>query len=149
AKRREVAEQLLEAKAAAEDAAEAVDKQRDELERMLADAGVGGAGAASARLAAALATAQAELASAEEKLEQRPNLEQTIARRREEEAVASELANHLNANRFEAWVLSEALAALIDGANELIDDLTGGAYSLALDDRRIEVVDHRNADERR
>ena len=149
AKRREVAEQLLEAKAAAEDAAEAVDKQRDELERMLADAGVGGAGSASARLAAALATAKAELASVEEKLEQRRNLEQTIARRREEEAVASELAKHLNANRFEAWVLSEALAALIDGANELIDDLTGGAYSLALDDRRIEVVDHRNADERR
>ena len=63
--------------------------------------------------------------------------------------MASALANHLRANRFEAWVLAEALATLVDGANQLLADLTGGVYSLALDDRRIEVVDHRNADERR
>ncbi len=147
--REALTERLVEARAAVEDATAAAEKQRDELERRLADADVEGTGPASARLAAALATAQADLARINERCEERRRLEADIARRKEEEAVASALANHLRANRFEAWVLAEALATLVDGANQLLADLTGGVYSLALDDRRIEVVDHRNADERR
>lgn len=144
-----LSERLVEARAAAEEAAASVEKQRDELERILAEAGVEGAGSASARLAAAVATARADLARITERCEERRGLEADITQRSEEEAVASTLANHLRANRFEAWVLSEALATLVDGANHLLADLTSGSYSLALDDRRIEVVDHRNADERR
>jgi exonuclease SbcC len=39
---------------------------------------------------------------------------------------------------------------LVDGATELLRDLSGGAYSLGLDDNSaFLVVDHRNADEQR
>lgn len=62
--------------------------------------------------------------------------------------LAHELARLLNANHFEKWVLDEAVAVLVEGATELLLDLSGGAYSLGLDDRaNFLVVDHRNADE--
>ena len=47
-------------------------------------------------------------------------------------------------------MLDETLAGLVDGATELLLELSAGAYSLALDERsNFWVVDHRNADERR
>ncbi|MCU1455565.1 MAG: hypothetical protein JWN46_3711, partial [Acidimicrobiales bacterium] len=62
--------------------------------------------------------------------------------------VAKELARLLNANHFEKWVLDEALAVLVEGATELLLDLSAGSYSLGLDERsNFLVVDHRNADE--
>lgn len=62
--------------------------------------------------------------------------------------LAHELARLLNANHFEKWVLDEAVAVLVEGATELLLDLSGGAYSLGLDERaNFLVVDHRNADE--
>ncbi|MCU1351784.1 MAG: exonuclease SbcC, partial [Acidimicrobiales bacterium] len=62
--------------------------------------------------------------------------------------VAKELARLLNANHFEKWMLDEALAVLVEGATELLLDLSDGAYSLGLDERsNFLVVDHRNADE--
>ncbi len=101
-------------------------------------------------VAAARATAQSEagrLATA---------LEQAVALRAEQEtsqevvAVARTLALHLRADRFEKWLLDEALQDLVDGATGSLYGLSGGAYSLCLDDRReFAVVDHRNADERR
>jgi exonuclease SbcC len=42
--------------------------------------------------------------------------------------------------------LEEALETLVDGANRLLDDLTGGAYSLIAKESQFEVIDHRNAD---
>jgi len=59
--------------------------------------------------------------------------------------VASSLGAHLRANNFEAWLLEEAMDTLIDGANRLLDELSGGAYSLVARDGQFEVVDHRNA----
>ena len=62
--------------------------------------------------------------------------------------VARELARLLSAHHFEKWVLDEALAGLVAGATELLRELSGGAYSLGLDERsNFSVVDHRNADE--
>ncbi len=62
--------------------------------------------------------------------------------------VAGELAKHLSANHFEQWVLDEVLGSLVARATELLVDLSGGAYSLALDERsNFAVVDHRNADQ--
>jgi exonuclease SbcC len=64
--------------------------------------------------------------------------------------VAQELARHLSARGFEKWVLDEALSLLVAGATEILLELSAGAYSLGLDERsNFEVVDHRNADERR
>ena len=39
--------------------------------------------------------------------------------------VASALGTHLKANNFEAWLLEEAMEVLIDGANRLLDELSG------------------------
>jgi exonuclease SbcC len=59
--------------------------------------------------------------------------------------VASSLGTHLRSNNFEAWLLEEALDTLIDGANRLLDELSGGAYALKAKDSQFEVIDHRNA----
>lgn len=59
--------------------------------------------------------------------------------------VASSLGTHLRANNFERWLLEEAMEVLIDGANTLLADLSGGSYSLLARDSQFEVVDHRNA----
>lgn len=126
-----------------------LEEQRSRLAANLEELGVGGSGAASARLAAACATAAADLDRVRERRSQRETLEADLARFSQSGGVASALANHLRAGNFVGWFLAEALATLVEGANSLLDDLTRGAYSLALHDRSIEVIDHRNADERR
>lgn len=60
--------------------------------------------------------------------------------------VAAALGQHLKANSFEAWVMTEALEALVEGANQLLGDLSSGAYSLVVEKGGFAVVDHRNAD---
>ncbi|MEO5680942.1 MAG: SbcC/MukB-like Walker B domain-containing protein, partial [Acidimicrobiales bacterium] len=136
-------------RAAADAAAEAEDAR---LRAVLGAAGVTDVpGRAVAEVAAAaLAAAQAEearvsdLAAAAE-----------VARRRQAEAdeeagVAGSLALHLKADRFEKWLLDEAVAELLGGATTVLHELSAGAYSLVLDAKRdFAVVDHRNADERR
>jgi exonuclease SbcC len=66
----------------------------------------------------------------------------------EQQQVAEELGGHLRANRFEKWILDEALQRLVGGATEILRDLSAGAYSLTLDDKGADfaVVDHANAD---
>ena len=68
---------------------------------------------------------------------------------RSEAELARSLARHLQANGFEGWLMEEALEALVLGANRLLSELSGGAYSLRMDKRDFCVVDHRNADETR
>ncbi|NOY55357.1 MAG: exonuclease subunit SbcD [Actinobacteria bacterium] len=63
--------------------------------------------------------------------------------------VAGALEQHLRSNRFEAWLLEEALADLTVGANRLLHELSSGAYSLEAEGRGFTVIDHRNADGRR
>jgi exonuclease SbcC len=77
--------------------------------------------------------------------EHRANLTANI----EEAELAKTLGRHLSATGFEAWLMEEALAALVTGANLLLDDLAGGAYSLEVVKRDFRVIDHRNANERR
>jgi exonuclease SbcC len=64
---------------------------------------------------------------------------------------ARTLERHLNARNFEAWLLTKALRQLIADASEVLRGLSSGAYSLALnaESNTFEVIDHRNADERR
>lgn len=142
-------EQLIEARDVADRARVALEEQRADLERLLGEAGVEGNGSASARVAVAVAEAKAALDRLQERMEEKRSLEADSAEFSKQAAVASSLGNHLRANRFEAWLLAEALATLVEGANELLDDLTASAYSLALSGQTIEVVDHRNADELR
>jgi exonuclease SbcC len=64
--------------------------------------------------------------------------------------LANGLANHLKSNGFEQWLMQGALADLVDGANQLLVDLSGNGYSLSdEDDGTFQIVDHRNAGEKR
>lgn len=66
------------------------------------------------------------------------------------EAISATLANHLRANGFERWLMAGAISRLVVGANELLDELSSGGYALETDeDADFEIIDHRNADERR
>jgi exonuclease SbcC len=65
--------------------------------------------------------------------------------------VSDTLARHLAANRFEQWLLDEALHQLVAGATVILDELSGGAYALAVDGRTggFSVIDHTNASQAR
>lgn len=127
----------------------ALDERRSGLSTLLEDAGVGGTGSASARLAGACATAEADLERIRDQRQQRTRLETDLKGFEDNAAVASALANHMRAPNFVGWFVSAALATLVEGANSLLAELTHDAYSLVLDDGAIQVIDHRNADERR
>jgi DNA repair protein SbcC/Rad50 len=60
-------------------------------------------------------------------------------------AVAATLAQHLKANNFEAWLLEEALDALVAGASEILRELSAGQYDLMHRNREFYVVDHHDA----
>lgn len=74
---------------------------------------------------------------------------ETGALQKRNSAVAAALARALDAKGFEAWVLEEALHGLIEGANQVLESLAGGQYQLDLVRRDFEVIDRRNADQRR
>ncbi len=60
------------------------------------------------------------------------------------------LAEQLGARGFEAWLLDEALDALLEGASTWLELLSSGRYAMAVDDKKqFAVIDHANADERR
>jgi exonuclease SbcC len=69
----------------------------------------------------------------------------------EDRQVAESLAGHLAANRFEKWLLDEAVHRLVSGASAILGELTGNAYALSVDDRSgvFTVVDHTNASQAR
>lgn len=60
------------------------------------------------------------------------------------------LASQLGARGFEAWLLDEALDALLVGASTWLEQLSSGRYAMTVDDKnQFAVIDHANADERR
>ena len=63
--------------------------------------------------------------------------------------VAQMLGEVLKANRFESWLLLEAVEDLVARATVRLHELTGGQYSIVADERVFRIVDHRNADEER
>jgi exonuclease SbcC len=59
------------------------------------------------------------------------------------------LGQLLRADRFPEWLVAEALAVLTVDASEILRELTGNQYSLAVGDKEFVVIDHANADEPR
>jgi len=83
-----------------------------------------------------------------EVLAESAELEAHLAKHRSEAAVASELAGHLGAAGFERWLMAGAISDLVAGANDLLDQLSKGKYSLeADDDGAFSIVDHTKAGE--
>ncbi len=90
----------------------------------------------------------------------RSDLEQARARRAELDAirakvtglgsegeVARELGRLLHTNRFERWLMEEAMVDLAGTATERLYELSGGQYSLIARKAELSIQDHRNADE--
>ena len=128
-------------KAAAE-ARGALQERTDRLATMARRVGVELADVptAKARAEAALDQIRANLRRADE-------LRLVLMEATESRDVAKSVADHLKADRFERWLLDEALQLLVVGATARLHELAGGAYSLVLDDktRAFAVVDHVNA----
>lgn len=131
------------------------DEARARLERKLAgrcrELGVDVAsGSLIHACADALASARASRDQLAQDHERRERWQAELANVRETAAVAHELAQHLRSNRFEQWLLDEALERLAAGAGRTLRTLSGGQYSLEVDrHRNFAVIDHHNADERR
>ncbi len=94
--------------------------------------------------------ARNELQRIDEALDQTKKLDEEIAAAREDHDVADLLGSRLRSDRFEKWLLVEALDVLVRAASATLYELSSGQYSLrsSAEDEFV-VVDHRNADETR
>jgi exonuclease SbcC len=98
----------------------------------------------------ALARTEQEIERIDNALALASSLREAVKRETEEAAVAGALGQHLRSTGFERWLLEEAFRRLVTGATAILNELSSGQYSFEYDDRlNFEVVDHRNADERR
>jgi exonuclease SbcC len=102
-------------------------------------------------VAAAHARAEAAVARIDDRIAEAGRLRAEEATATATHQVADLLAGHLAANRFEKWLLDEALHQLVAAAAERLAELSGGAYSLAVDGRSggFAVVDHTHASQAR
>jgi exonuclease SbcC len=95
--------------------------------------------------AATRAASRAELL--EQRRDQARQVRDELAVTERRAQLSGALGQHLNAKRFEKWLLNRALRRLVAGASEVLIELSSGAYSLALgDDNNFLVIDHHNAD---
>lgn len=141
------------ARSAAETTAAALKSAAQARESLVADLEKSGLPAIepySVQVAAGVHAAQTAVDQMERAIEQAAELRQRIEAAESDLAVADALASHLRANGFEQWLMAGALVELVEGANQLIAQLSAGGYSLRSDDSgSFTIVDHRNADETR
>jgi exonuclease SbcC len=101
----------------------------------------------------AVVKAAAQAAEAADRIEadiaRAGELRETRGRLEEDADVAELLGKLLKADRFPEWLVAEALALLAVDASEILRQLTGGQFSLAVGEKEFVVIDHGNADERR
>ena len=101
-------------------------------------------------IVSALAEAAQEKKRIADAIDRARALREKVEAEREAAAVAGALGLHLKSTGFERWLLEEAFRRLASGATVILNELSSGQYSFAYDDKlNFEVVDHRNADERR
>jgi exonuclease SbcC len=98
----------------------------------------------------ALAKAEQQAERIERARERAAFLRDSVKKETEDAQVAGALGQHLRSTGFERWLLEEAFGRLVRGATSILRELSSGQYSFEYDDRlNFEVIDHRNADERR
>jgi exonuclease SbcC len=96
--------------------------------------------------AAELAVLQERVAQLERDIERAKELREEERARRQEAAVARELADLLRADRFQAFVQEEALRLLAEDGTRHLEELSGGRYAFDVEGQDFLVVDHWNAD---
>jgi exonuclease SbcC len=95
----------------------------------------------------ALADARPTLARIDEAIADREVRQAERDREHERAEVAESLHRLLNARNFERWVLDEVLDRLVEGATDVLHNLSGGGYSLVRTEKgEFAVIDHTNAD---
>jgi DNA repair protein SbcC/Rad50 len=101
---------------------------------------------APAAVAEQRARAEAALQRVRDDRARAARLDRQIAAHKEAADVASMLGNLLRANKFETWLCSEALSALVQEASATLMELTGDEYELTLTARNdLEVIDYSDA----
>jgi exonuclease SbcC len=138
-------------RAAAKAASTRFERQIQEQRNRCAECGVAALGGDPRDACAdALAAARETARRLRRDLETAETLRDELKTTDREGRIAKDLARHLDARNFERWLMTRALRRLVTGATHVLHELSGGAFSLALDDRNeFLVIDHRNADERR
>lgn len=148
ASRPELKAQLAAATGSADEHRRKLHRRRSELEATCRSAGLEIGDRPRDSAVQELARAEAELRRLEAEVEEAAELRAAADESRAEAAVSRALAEHLAANRFERWLLDAVLQQLVEVATVLLRELSGGAYSLVLEERRsraFAVVDHVNA----
>ncbi|MGC9669820.1 AAA family ATPase [Planosporangium sp. 12N6] len=138
------------AAASVADAERATASVRSRIGALFTAAGLAASTDDPARAAAvAVERAEAALRRVEERRADAARLREQRAAHERESQVARALSTHLRANNFERWLLEEALDSLVDGASEILRELSGGQYDLGHDKGEFFVVDHHDAGLRR
>lgn len=96
-------------------------------------------------LAARDSSAQAAIDAFDRDSAKHAALQQRVNELAEQEAVAKKLGHLLRSDGFEGWLMQSALDQLATRATERLFELSGGQYSLVLQDRAFAVRDHNNA----
>jgi exonuclease SbcC len=97
----------------------------------------------------ARATATERLERMQADLEHKVEFAAALEGFKDDAIVARALAGHLKVNGFERWLIEEVVHDLVVHANERLEQLSGGAYALAVDKSEFVIIDRLNADERR
>ncbi|MFN2388011.1 MAG: AAA family ATPase [Actinomycetota bacterium] len=147
----EVDAELRAAQHARDEAAERHTSAVATLERSCSECGLDlSAGDIAGATVAALTQATAEVGRIQTGIADAEKLRAEIAVDTATHSVAGALAQHLSAKGFERWMVNEALRRLVLGATEILQELSGGQYSLTIDDDgSFQVTDHHNANEMR
>lgn len=138
------------AEQAVSELAGAAESKRSAITARLDEVGVEPIQPFAVQVGAAFEAARAKVEMHEKALAEGKRLAEEVSSAESDVAVADTLAGHLRSNGFEQWLMAGALNDLVAGANQLLDQLSGGGYSLQSDDAgAFSIVDHRNADETR
>ena len=125
---------------------EALESARSDLSDWLEAIGLAVTKSPETDLALAIERLRTDIEAMSSVTEEAAELKSILVEKRVAAQIASALGTHLRSNNFEAWVMSEALEVLVEGANGLLGDLSSGAFSLRVSDGQFGVIDHRNAD---
>ena len=98
-------------------------------------------------MAVAVDRAQGDHRRAVEARQKRAELEARIEELHDEQTVFAQLGRLLQSDGFERWLLEEAVAGLVERANQHLLVLSGGQYSFVAEETSFNICDHRNADE--
>ena len=104
---------------------------------------------ASREVAAAVERARAATARIVERRAQAADLRTRRESAQEEQRVAKLLGDLLRSDRFQRWLVTAAVDALVDHASKNLAGLSAGQFDLTHEDGEFYVIDHADADSRR